>query len=258
MSSASDRELTVSIQGMEMYYRIRGEGEPLLLLHGFTGSGVDWDLIFKEPPRGFQLIIPDLRGHGRSTNPKKEFRFKQCALDIYALLDMLDVERIKAIGMSGGAIILLHMATQQVGRVVTMALVSAANYFPEQARAIMRRISPENHSEIEWQIMRQRHKHGDDQIQALWIQGKAMNDSYDDVNFTTPYLSAITAHTLIIHGDRDPFYPITIPVEMQTAIHQSYLWIVPNGGHVPIFGHMASRFIQTVLPFLRGEWERKT
>ncbi len=248
---------TEILHEMEMYYEIRGEGNPLLLLHGFTGSGADWQLIFKDPPKGFQFIIPDLRGHGRSTNHSRGFTFRQCAFDMFELLDRLEIRRFQAIGMSGGAITLLHMATQQPARVESMVLVSAAHYFPHQARAVMRRQTGEDRSEIEWQIMRQHHKHGDDQILELWRHGNAMKDSYDDVNFTPPYLSTITASVLIVHGDRDALYPVDIPVAMHTSIPQSFLWIVPNGGHVPIFGHMAARFVQTALPFLRGEWERK-
>jgi pimeloyl-ACP methyl ester carboxylesterase len=248
---------TASLREMEMYYEIRGEGDPLLLLHGFTGSGADWQLIFKDPPKGFQLITPDLRGHGRSTNHSKDFRFRKCAFDVFELLDRLEIGKFKAIGMSGGAITLLHMATQQPARVEAIVLVSAAHYFPDQARAIMRRQTEEGRSEIEWQIMRQHHKHGDGQILELWRQGNAMKDSYDDVNFTPPYLSTIKASVLIVHGDRDSLYPVAIPVAMHTSIPQSFLWIVPNGGHVPIFGHLAARFVQTALPFLRGEWERR-
>ena len=68
-SSAGQSE---SINGMQMYYEVAGEGEPLVLLHGFAGSGADWRLIFNEPPAGYQLVMPDLRGQGRSTNPLGE------------------------------------------------------------------------------------------------------------------------------------------------------------------------------------------
>jgi pimeloyl-ACP methyl ester carboxylesterase len=243
---------TKSINDIQMYYEIQGQGEPLVLLHGFTGSSADWNLIFSDPPKEYQLIIPDLRGHGRSTNPSMEFTLRQSAFDVYALLDQLDIERFKAIGISAGAKALLHMATQQPTRVDAMVLVSAAPYFPEQARAIMRQLTVESRTDEEWQAMRQRHKHGDDQIRALWTQGNAFKDGYDDMNFTPPYLSTITARTLIVHGDRDPLYPINIPLEMYSAIPGSYLWILPNGGHCPIFGDNTNWFVETALTFLRG------
>jgi pimeloyl-ACP methyl ester carboxylesterase len=237
-----------------MYYENRGEGEPLVLLHGGGGAGVNWELIFRDPPPGYQMIVPDLRGHGRSTNPSTELTFRQSARDVFSLLDSLGIAQFKAMGLSFGAKTLLHLATQQPGRVEAMVLVSAAPYFPEQARAIMTQFTSENRSPDEWQQMRQWHKHGDEQIRKLWTQMHALKDSYDDMNFTPPYLSTIAARTLIVHGDRDPLYPVNLAVEMYAAIPRSYLWIVPNGGHGPIFGDLTERFVETSLAFLRGEW----
>lgn len=249
------------VNDMQMSYELRGEGAPLVLLHGWTGTGADWRLIFKEAPEGYRLIAPDLRGHGQSNNPSGEFTFRQSALDVFALLDQLGLDRVKAIGMSLGAKTLLHMATQQPGRIEAMTLVSAAPYFPEQARAIMGQMISDNHTDDEWNVMRQRHKHGDDQIRALWRLGGEFKDSYDDMNFTPPYLSTIRARTLIVHGDRDPLYPVQLAMEMHAVISGSHLWVIPNGGHGPIFGEhtgsgeTTSRFAETTMAFLRGDWK---
>jgi pimeloyl-ACP methyl ester carboxylesterase len=245
---------TERVNDIEMYYEVRGEGEPLVLLHGGGGAGENWQLIFKEPPEGFRLIIPDMRGHGRSTNPSMGLTFRQLALDVFALMDRLGIERFKAIGLSMGAKTLLHVATQQPDRVDAMVVVSATPYFPAEARAIMREMTPDNRSESEWQQMREWHKHGDEQIRAIWSGMNALKDSYTDMNFTPPYLSTITARTLIVHGDRDPLYPVELALEMYAAIPRSYLWVIPNGGHGPIFGGMSARFVKTSLAFLRDEW----
>jgi pimeloyl-ACP methyl ester carboxylesterase len=252
---------TEPINDMQMYYEIRGDGEPLVLLHGFTGVGSNWELVFQEPPVGFQLIIPDLRGHGRSTNPSNTFTFRQAALDVYGLLDRLEVRRFKGVGLSAGGNTLLHMATQQPDRVEAMALVSAAPYFPPQARAIMAQTGGQERSETEWAQMRGWHPQGDEQIQALWAQGAAFKDSYEDLNFTPPLLSTITARTLIVHGDRDPLYPVSLAVELFASVPRSFLWVIPNGGHSPIFGEYTGggettqRFAETAVRFLRSEWE---
>ncbi len=252
MNASSTLGHVEPVNDLQMYYETRGDGEPLVLLHGGGGIGANWELVFKVPPQGFRLLVPDLRGHGRTVNPAEEFSFRQSARDVLGLMDRLGIERFKAIGLSLGAKTLLHVATQQPSRVEAMVLVSATPYFPEPARAIMRQLTEESHSEAEWAQMRQWHPQGDEQIRKIWRQLHGFADSYDDMNFTPPYLSRITARTLIVHGDRDPLYPAHLALEMFTAIPRSSLWIVPNGGHGPIFGEMAERFVETALRFLRS------
>jgi pimeloyl-ACP methyl ester carboxylesterase len=255
MKSSATLTKSIPVYDIEMYFETRGAGEPLLLLHGGGGVGANWQLVFEKPPEGYQLIVPDLRGHGRSTNPSMDFSFRQSALDVFALLDHLDIERFKAVGVSMGAKTLLHLATQQPARVEAMVLVSAAPYFPEQARSIMRQLNQDNHTEAEWRQMREWHKHGDEQIQALWRLPELIKDNYTDMSFTPPHLSTILARTLIVHGDRDPLYPVNLALEMYLAIPRSYLWIIPNGTHGPIFGKVARQFVETSLAFLRGDWD---
>ena len=243
----------LAVNGLELHYEDRGKGDPLLLLHGGTGIGADWQLVFTAgDPDGFRVIVPDLRGHGRSTNPSKEFTFRQNAKDMFMLLDRLGVGRTKAIGMSAGAKTLLHMATQQPARVEAMVLVSATPYFPAQVRAAMAQLSVDSFSDSEWAAQRQRHVHGDAQIRMLYDQMRGLKDSYDDMAFTPPLLGTITASTLVVHGDRDPLYPVELAIEMYRSIPASALWVVPNGGHGPIFGPLAAPFVDTALSFLRG------
>lgn len=248
---------TASVNGTQMYYQVHGQGSPLVLLHGFTGSSQTWEPFIADFAKHYRLIVPDLRGHGLTTNPTNQFTHRQSALDIFALLDQLKINQFKAMGISTGGMTLIHMATQQPVRVDAMVLIGSTIYFPEQARVIMRKSTVESLTAQDWERLRQRHKHGDEQIRALRNQFHNFKDSYDDMNFTSPYLSIITARTLIVHGDRDAFFPVSIPIEMYRSIPQCYLWIVPNGGHVPIFGKRASVFTQTALEFLLGDRENK-
>jgi pimeloyl-ACP methyl ester carboxylesterase len=78
-----------------------------------------------------------------------------------------------------------------------------------------------------------------------------MKDSYDDMNFTSPVLARITA-SLIVYGDRDFLNPVEMAVEMYRAIPGSALWIVPHGGHGPVFLDAKPQFVQTALAFFRG------
>ena len=242
--------LTADVNGVQLFYRDSGEGRPLLLLHGFTGSGEDWKHVFSGPIAGHRVIAPDLRGHGRSTNPPGVFKFADVARDIFALLDHLGIDRVHAIGMSAGANTLLHMATQQPSRVEAMIHVSGTPRFPDQARAIMKTMTEEGRTETEWTEMRGRHHRGDDQIRALWRHARGFALDQDDMNFTASALSTITARTLIVHGDRDPLYPVEQAVELYRGIPNASLWVVPNGGHGPIFGEQAAAFAAAALTFL--------
>jgi pimeloyl-ACP methyl ester carboxylesterase len=245
---------TVHLNGIEMYYETDGAGEPLLLLHGGTGCQENWlhagrDQFASE----YMLIKPDARGHGRTTNPQKIITHRQCALDTLALLDHLDIRKCRAIGLSMGGNILLHMATLQPERIEAMVLVSATMYFPAQARTIMAQVpAAAGQTPQEWETMRKRHKLGDQQIEALWDWARGMKDSYDDMNFTPLSLSTITASTLIVYGDRDPLYPIEMAVDMYRTIPRSALWVVPNGGHGPVFFDAAPQFAETALAFFRS------
>ena len=131
---------TVEVNDFTLYYEIHGKGEPLLLLHGYSGSGRSWRPFVEELSKRYQVILPDLRGHGRSTNPSGKFTHRQAALDMYSLLDHLGIRRFRAMGTSTGGMTLVHMATQQPSRPQALVLVAATIYFPEPAREIFRRL----------------------------------------------------------------------------------------------------------------------
>ena len=245
---------SVSVDGADLHYQLRGTGEPLLLLHGFTGSGDDWRHLFdmEELGRRYRLIIPDARGHGRSTNRSGAFSHRQCARDVSALCAHLGVGRCKAIGLSLGGNTLLHLATADVDRLAAMVLIGAPSYFPAQARAIMRMFTPETRSDDEWAAMRARHAGGDDQIRALWRIAVGFADSYEDMTFTPPHLATIKARTLIVTGDRDPLYPLEIFVEQYRAIPSAALQVLPSAGHDAVFGAGRAGFVRAALDFLDG------
>jgi len=250
MSSETSPGRVETLNGIQIHFEVHGTGEPLLLLHGFSGSSQDWKTRTTGLLADFQLIMPDLRGHGRSGILSKPFRHQDAATDMLALLDHLGIGSCQGLGISGGGNVLLHMATGHPERVKAMVLVSATPYFPAQARPIMRQYA-DSLPEAQWEILRRRHPGGDAQIQAILASTRSFADSYDDMNFTPPYLSTIQARTLIVQGDRDPLYPVELSVEMAKAIPQSSLWILPNSGHGPVIGERWPEFLQTAAAFLR-------
>ncbi|WP_028981432.1 alpha/beta fold hydrolase [Sporocytophaga myxococcoides] len=242
---------TVQINNIEMYYEEYGVGKPLVLLHGFGGCAQNWHPFIAKFSEHHRLIVVDLRGHGYSTNPDNKFTHREAANDVFLLLEKLGIGQFSAMGMSSGGMTLLHMATSQPKRIDAMVLISATTYFPDQARAIMRRASFATMPQQVQEMYRECAKRGDEQIRQLIAQFNAFHENYDDMNFTAQNLSAITARTLVVHGDRDNFFPIEIPVSMYRSIPDAALWIIPGGDHVPIYDSTVP-FTSTALRFLDG------
>ncbi len=254
----------VRVNDMDMYYEVHGEGPPLVLLHGYLGTGYfQWKAYVAEFGKEYQLILPDLRGHGRTNDPSGKFTHRQAALDVLALLDAMNTKKFRGMGVSSGSHVLLHMATQQPDRVEAAVFAGGASYLPAEARAVFSAITYDGLPGIDkelWESLRR--LHGEDKLRSLVDNFRNLKDNYDDVNFTPPFLATIRARSLIFHGDRDISFPVAIPVEMYRSIPNSYLWIVPNGGHVPCFGPSSeldeekAYFAKKVLEFLRGDWEK--
>lgn len=238
-------EARLNIGDMELFYRTYGEGPPLFLLHGFFASSAMWEPLLAGLAQEYQLVVPDLRGHGKTTDPSRAFTHRQAALDIFALADSLGIQRFRGMGYSTGSMTLLHMATLQPERIEAMILFCPTSYFPEQARKIMLNFSTIDKADPDWiESLRERHTGGDAQIQTLLDNFRAFADNHHDMDFTPARLSAIRARTLIVHGDRDDFFPIDIPVGLYRAIPDAGLWILPHTAH----GGLLEKLTQTTNP----------
>ncbi|OUJ70426.1 alpha/beta fold hydrolase [Hymenobacter crusticola] len=201
------RGQSVALSNLELYYEEYGAGKPLLLLHGFGGCTQNWLPFTAALAKHHRLLLVDLRGHGYSTNPGNRFTHREAAQDVLLLLDMLGVEHCSAMGMSSGAMTLLHLATSQPKRLNAMVVISATTYFPEQARAIMRAASVRTLPPPVHAMYQECAKRGETQLQGLLLQFNALADHYDNMDFTPQRLATITARTLVVHGDCDRFSP---------------------------------------------------
>jgi pimeloyl-ACP methyl ester carboxylesterase len=238
--------------GAELFFDDSETGPPLLLLHGLTGTHDDFQHVLDLPALRAErrVVAPDARGHGRSTNPSGHFSFRACARDVLALLDHLKIAEVQAVGASLGAKTLLHVATLAPDRVSSMVLVSATPRLPEQTRAMFRAAAALPHSSDEWNAMRAQHRHGDPQIDAVWRVPAALADDPADLAFSSDELATIRARTLIVSGDRDPLYPVELALELHRGIRGSALYVVPEGGHLPIFAEERGAFAARALKWL--------
>jgi 2-succinyl-6-hydroxy-2,4-cyclohexadiene-1-carboxylate synthase len=104
------------------------EDEPLVLLHGFTGSAETWEPFARTLGARFSLVAVDLLGHGCSDSPvdSERYRIDRCVEDLLTLLDRLQLERIHLLGYSLGGRVALHLALAAPERVGTLVLESAS------------------------------------------------------------------------------------------------------------------------------------
>jgi len=150
----------------------------------------------------------------------------------------------------------LHMATQQPERVEAMIVIGVGTYIPAECRKILAQTNVDAISDAAWEHLREMHTHGDDLVRALYAWVASLAESYNDMTFTPAYLSTITARTLVVRGDRDYCFPASMGWDIYEAIPDAYLWVVPNGNHVPIRGSHAASFAETALEFLEGSGSR--
>ena len=229
-------EATVTVNDLELFYRTGGSGPPLLLIHGFTGTGHAWNPFVDELGAHHTVIIPDLPGHGRSTGFPGAFSYRKTAGIMFALLDALGVDCVQGIGHSAGGNTLIHMAAQRAERVEAMVLVDGAHRLTVAARdGIRERFFWENQPEDSREWYRQVHPGGEPQIRSILAQLRGLADNYDDFDFSPEHLATIPTRTLLVWGDRDWCYPIEIAVELYQALPNAALWVVPNHGHTPIW-----------------------
>ena len=247
---APARAGSVKVNGIDLHYDVQGTGEPLIMLHGFGMCGAMWTPVAQELAKRYRVISVDLRGHGKSTNPSNKFSHPQSAEDIRALMDSLNISQARAIGFSSGGMTLLRLATKYPDRLSKMVVVGATTHFGDQARAMIRGATLDKMPPPVLEGFRSCATRGEPQVKELLTQFGAFADSTDDMNLTPADLARVKASTLIVHGDRDEFFPVAIPVTMYTSIPKAALWIVPGGDHSPSAGADQEEFVEVVSEFL--------
>ena len=228
-------EASVAVNDVELFYRIGGNGPAILLIHGFSRTGHMWDPFIDQLGERYTVIVPDLPGCGHSTSHPGRFSHRQTARDMFALLDELAVDRIAGIGHSSGAVTLIHMAIQHPDKVEAMVLVAGAHRCPVGARGAIRTLHledlPQKHQEYLWRF----HPGGEPQIRAIMAQFRKQADNYEDFDLSPEHLATIATRTLLVWGDRDPFFPVEFALEMYRAMPNAELWVLPNQGHMAIW-----------------------
>lgn len=118
----------ITLNGVRYAIHQQGAGDPLLILHGFTGDGASFMMRLTPLAETHQLIAPDLLGHGQTASPPDPQRYamRHAIADLQALLDQLGINRCAVLGYSMGGRLALGFAVSHPERVSALVLESAS------------------------------------------------------------------------------------------------------------------------------------
>ena len=118
-----------NINGVNLNYKVSGQGPAVVLIHGGNGSTHDWSNQIAVLSPKYQVVAMDIRGHGKSAAPKNETEYSIpiFAADILGLVDLLDISNCCLIGHSLGGYIALEFAVSHQDRLSSLVLVDTAS-----------------------------------------------------------------------------------------------------------------------------------
>lgn len=259
----------VEIEGIRIAYERTGQGEPLLLLHGFFGDTRVWRPQLDELSDEYEVVAWDTPGCGHSSDPPDAFRMADYARCLAAFIDALGLEPPHLLGLSFGSTLALELYRQDPGLPRTLVLAAAyagwtgslpadvverrmAQTIPDldlpAEQVVARYNSPGLLSESapaavlaeNAAIMSDFHPAG---MKAM-VRGLAEADLRD-------VLPHIKVPTLLLYGDMDVRSPVSIGEALHTQIPGSKLVVTPGAGHVSNF-EAPERFNAEVRSFLRS------
>ena len=162
-------------------------------------------------------------------------------------MNFLELEKVKAIGLSFGGLALLQFASLHPERIESMILIGVSQTYKEN-NELEDSFSYENLPESFIDELRKLHYHGESQIRALFD-----NNLDYQIDLTNQEIDAITSKTLIVQGDRDEILGIEAAIKLYQNLPYSELWVVPNTGHIAITASNKQAFLVKSMQFLTSK-----
>src|ERR671911_2177826 len=130
----------VSVNGIQLHYVTGGQGDPIVLLHGWPETWYEWRHIMPALAKNYTVIAPDLRGLGDSSKPLTGYDGKTVAEDIHQLVTQLGFNSIFLVGHDIGAFVVYPYAaahpTEVKGLVVMEVPPPITGFFPPPSMPI--------------------------------------------------------------------------------------------------------------------------
>jgi pimeloyl-ACP methyl ester carboxylesterase len=249
------------VNGLQMYYEIHGDGEPLVLLHGAFGAIDLWGTILTTLAEHHQVIAIEFQGHGHTADIiDRPLDYAQLADDVASLLNHLAFSQADIVGYSMGGTTGLQVAIRHPELVRKLVAVSANyhsdGYYPELLMGLQQMTldtfvgTPQEHAYL-------RHAPNPQDFPVLIEKQKALPQQFA---FADEAVAAIAAPTLLIYGDSDvvrPEHAVAlfrllgggVPGDL-VGLPRSQFAILPGTTHGTIVGERADRLLEVIEPFL--------
>ncbi len=255
------REEKVLIDNLEINYKTAGSGPAVLILHGWGGSSDSWlrvaEIVSGE---GFQVIVPDLPGFGKSKTPSKTWGVSDYTKWAKDFTDFLNLERFFLIAHSFGGRVSIKFAINCPEKIKALILCASAGIKPKPdlKTKIIYWLSRIGNAVLTPQIF-VRLKEGLRNIFYIFLRHKDYikakgnmkeiikrvldEDLADD-------LSKIKIKTLLVWGERDRLVPIKYAHIFKEKIENSELVLLPKVGHSPHL-EIPQRLAEVIINFLK-------
>jgi pimeloyl-ACP methyl ester carboxylesterase len=243
---ASDEQGYITHDGAQIWYASYGSGLPVVLLHGGLGNSGNWG--YQVPvsiKRGYQTVVIDSRGHGRSTRDTRPYRYELMASDVLATMDKLKLEQATLIGWSDGACTALVLADRVPERVAGVFFFAC-------------NMDPSGTKEFEFTPVVERcfNRHVKDyaQLSPTPDQFKEFSDAVGLMQKTQPNYSAhdlagISVPVTIVHSEHDEFIKREHAEYLARRIPDAEFILLPEVSHfAPL--QRPEEFNRAVLAFL--------
>jgi 2-succinyl-6-hydroxy-2,4-cyclohexadiene-1-carboxylate synthase len=266
--------MQTTVNGMTYHVTTAGEGQPLVLLHGFSGSAQSWARLLPALSVSYRVIAPDLMGHGADNvhYPPERYSMAHVVADVLALCDALELERPHLLGYSMGGRVALACAISAPNRFRSLVLESASPGLATEAEREARRKSdgalaesilhdgieafvtrwealplwhtqanlPDDVRQAQRQHRLQRHPVG--LAHSLLGYGTGAQASYWDA------LATLDLPTLLLVGEADEKFR-RINADMYARLPNAELVTIANAGHTTHL-EQPQAFLEAVLGFL--------
>ena len=234
------------VGGGVVKFTISGRGEPVILLHGLSGSVRWWQRNIPDLSRRFRVFAVDLLRY-RPDAGRLDFSFEEAALYLRDWMDVVGIPSTHIIGHSMGGAIAAQLAADFPERVKKLVLVNAAALFPASRLRLspthLLRKAPRFPITLVPVVIQDAWRTGP---RILWSATRDLLSS--DLR---PKLPQIRSETLIVWGVHDGVLPLSLGQELASLLPTSRLLVLPRAGHNPMW-EQPVEFNRAVSDFLRS------